>query len=80
MDGWLDGWMDGQRCLRKGQKTSATHQDDLLDVFGLAPVEHPGGVVLLDVLVHTLDLLVPRDEEGVVSNEGKPKKKGVGGE
>lgn len=54
------------------EKTSATYQDNLLDVFGLAPVEHPGGVVFLDVLVHTLNLLVPRDEEGVVSNQGKP--------
>lgn len=54
------------------EKTSATHQDDLLDVFGLAPVEHPGGVVFFDVLVNTLNLLVPRDEEGVVSNQGKP--------
>lgn len=46
-----------------------THQDDLLDVFGRAPVEHPRGVVSLYVLVHALYLLVPRDEERVVSNQ-----------
>lgn len=49
-----------------------THQDDLLDVLGVAPVEHPRGVVLLHVLVHALDLLVAWDEQRVVS--------GVGGE
>lgn len=54
------------------EKTSPTYQDDLLDVLGPTPVEHPGGVVFLDVLVHTLNLLIPRDEEGVVSNQGKP--------
>lgn len=58
---------------------NATHQDDLLDVFRLAPVEHPGGVVFLDVLIHTVNLVVPRDEEGVVSNQRKKKKGGVGG-
>lgn len=62
----MDEWTDRQK------KTSATHQDDLLHVFGLAPVEHPGGVVFLDVFVHTLNLLVSWDEEGVVSNQGEP--------
>lgn len=60
--------------MEMAEKTSATHQDDLLDVLGLAPVEHPGGVVFLNVLIHTLNLLVSRDEEGVVSNQGKPDK------
>lgn len=50
---------------------SRTHQDDLLDVFGLAPVEHPGGVVFLHVLVHALNLLVPRDEQWVMSSRAK---------
>lgn len=62
MDGWPEVF----------EKTSATNQDDFLDVFGLTPVEHPSGVVFLDSLVHTLNLLVPRDEEGVVSNQRKP--------
>lgn len=69
----MDG-LTGRNVLEKAmaEKPSTTHQDDLLDVFGLAPVEHPSGVVFLDVLIHTLDLLVPRDEERVVSNQGKP--------
>lgn len=44
-----------------------THQDDLLNVLGQAPMKHPRGVVLLHVLVHALDLLVARDEQRVVS-------------
>lgn len=51
------------------ERSSRTHQDDLLDVFGRAPVKHPRGVVFLHVLVHALDLLVARDEKRVVSNQ-----------
>ena len=53
------------------ERRSRTHQDDLLDVFGRAPVKHPCGVVFLYVLVHALDLLIPWDEERVMSNQTK---------
>lgn len=46
-----------------------THQDDLLDVFGWAPMKHPRRVIFLHILVHALNLLVPRDKEWVVSNQ-----------
>lgn len=50
---------------------SRTHQDDLLNVFGRAPVKHPRGVIFLYVLVHALNLLVSQDEEWVMSNQTK---------
>lgn len=55
-------------CRAEPQKT---HQDDLLNVLGRAPVEHPRGVVLLHVLVHALNLLVAWDEQRVVSGVGE---------
>lgn len=58
---------------------SRTHQDDLLDVFGRAPVKHPRGVVFLNVLIHALNLLVPRDEEWIVSNQTKKTRGHSGG-
>ena len=50
------------------ERSSRTYQDDLLDVFGWAPVKHPGGVVFFYVLVHALNLLAARNEERVMSN------------
>lgn len=46
-----------------------THQDDLFDVLGRAPVKHPCRVIPLHVHVHVLNLLVAGDEERVVSTE-----------
>ena len=57
--------------MRASAATQHTHQDDLLDLLGGAPVEHARGVVLLHAHVHVLDLLVPGDEQRVVSAVGK---------
>lgn len=52
-----------------------THQNDLLYVFGRAPVKHPSWVIFLYVLIHALNLLAAWDEERVVSNWTKRKEK-----
>lgn len=58
------------------EERNRAYQDDLLDVFGRTPVKHPRGVVFLYVLIHALDLLVPRDEEWVMSNQTKSQEGG----
>lgn len=69
---WHDTSVTGEKSVRDKWRVpsegAGTHQDDLLDVFGRAPVKHPRGVVFLYVLVHALNLLVSRDEERVMSN------------
>lgn len=58
----------GGRSWRLSQCAGRTHQDDLLNVLGRAPMEHSRGVVLLHIRVHAFDLLVARDEQRVVSD------------
>lgn len=66
MDGHTHTFWEARNVARL---LASTHQDDFLDVLGRAPVKHPCRVIPLHVHVHVLDLLVTRDEKGVVSTE-----------
>lgn len=48
-----------------------SYQYHLLDVFGWTPVEHSGGVVSFDVVVHRLHLIVSWYENRIMPGRNK---------